>query len=124
MLVRGVVDDEVDQHADAALLGGVGEFDEIAEGPVGRIDPVVIRDVVAVVLSRRGLERHQPDRGDPEPVQIIEPAHQALEIAYAVRIGVHVGANREAVDDRVLVPEILDHPIGPGRQERRAKAGW
>ena len=32
MLVRGMIDDEIDQHADAALLGAVGELDEIADG--------------------------------------------------------------------------------------------
>ena len=42
MLVRGVVDDEIDEHADAALLGAVGELDEVAEGAVARIDAVVV----------------------------------------------------------------------------------
>ena len=75
MLVGGVVDDEVDDHADAALLGAVRELDEVAERAVARIDVVVVGDVVAVVAAGRGLERHQPDRGDAEPVQIVEPAH-------------------------------------------------
>ena len=74
MLVGGVVDDEIDEHADAALLGAVGELDEIAERAVARIDAVVVGDVVAVVACGRGLERHQPDRGDAEAVQIVEPA--------------------------------------------------
>ena len=112
MLVRGVVDDEVDEHADAALLGAVGELDEIAERAVARIDAVVVGDVVAVVALRRGLERHQPDRGDAEPVQVVEPAHQAREVADAVAVGIHVGADRQAVDDRVLVPEVIDHRLG------------
>ena len=77
MLVRGVVDDEVDEHADAALLGAVGELDEVAERAVARIDAVVVGDVVAVVAMGRGLERHQPDGGDAEAVQVIETAHQA-----------------------------------------------
>ena len=110
MLIRGVVDDEIDQHADAALLGAVGELDEVAERAVARIDAVVVGDVVAVVALGGGLERHQPDGGDAEAVQIIEAAHQPLEIADAVAVGVHVGADRQAIDDRVLVPEVVDHP--------------
>ena len=49
MLVGGVVDDEIDDDADAALLGAVGELDEVAERAVARIDAVVVGDVVAVV---------------------------------------------------------------------------
>ena len=50
-------------------------------------------------------------------MQVIQPAHQPLEIADAVAVGVHVGADGKAIDDRVLVPEIVDHAqaalIGP-----------
>ena len=51
VLVGGVVDDEVDDHADAALLGRVGELDEVAERAVARVDAVVVGDVVAVVAA-------------------------------------------------------------------------
>ena len=109
MLVGGVIDDEIDDDANAALLAAMGELDEVAERAVARIDAVIVRDVVAIVLAGRGLKRHQPDRGDAEPVKIIEPAQQALEIADAVAVGVHIGADRQAIDDTVLVPEVGDH---------------
>ena len=118
MLVRGVVDDEIDDDADAALLAAMGEFDEVAERAVARIDAVIVRDVVAVVPAGRRLERHQPDRGDAEPVQIVQPPQQALEIADAVAVGIHIGADGQAIDHAVLVPEVVDHGaalIGPPR---------
>ena len=87
----------------------MGEFDEVAERAVARIDAVIVRDIVTVVLAGRRLERHQPDRGDAEPVQIIEPPQQALEIADAVAIGIHIGADGKAIDHAVLVPEVVDH---------------
>ncbi len=104
-----MVDHQVDQNAYATLPASVGELHKITQGAVARIDAVVIRDVVAIVAMRRDLKRHQPDRRDAEAVQVIEAAHQAGEIADAVAIGIHVGADRQAVDDRVLVPEIVDH---------------
>ena len=64
VLVRRVVDDEVDQHTNAALLGAVGELDKIAERAVTRIDAVIVGHVVAVVALGRDLERHQPDGRD------------------------------------------------------------
>jgi hypothetical protein len=85
------------------------ELDEIAERAVARIDRVVVGDVVAVVPAGRFLERHQPDRGDAEPVEVVEPAHQPLEVADAVAVGVHEAADGEAIKDRVLVPEVVDH---------------
>ena len=109
MLVGGVVDDEIDDDANAALFAAMGELDEIAERAVAGIDTVVVGDIVAIVAAGRGLERHQPDRGDAEAVQIIEPAQQALEIADAIAVGVHIGADGQAIDDGVLVPEIVDH---------------
>jgi hypothetical protein len=89
----------------------MGELDEIAERAVTRIDAVIVGDVVAVVLARGGLERHQPDRGDAEALQIIEPPQQALEVANAVAIGVHIGADGKAVEYAVLVPEVVDHAL-------------
>ena len=111
MLVGRVIDDEVDDDANAALLGLVRELDEIAERAVARVDGVVVGHVVAVVAVRRFLEGHQPDRGDAEPLQVIEPAHEAFEVADAVAVGIHVRADGQAVDDRVLVPEVVDHDV-------------
>ena len=113
MRVRGVIDDEIDDDADAALPAAMGEFDEVAERAVARIDAVIVRDVVTVVLAGRRLERHQPDRGDAEALQIIQPAQQALEVADAVAIGVHIGADGQAIEHAVLVPEVVDHAGQP-----------
>src|SRR2546430_14426261 len=112
MLIGSMIDDEIDDDPDAALLAAMGEFDKIAERAVARIDAVVVRDVVAVVSAGRRLERHQPDRGDAEPVQIVEAPQQSLEIANAIAIRVHIGADRKAVDDAVLIPEVVNHGCG------------
>src|SRR6266540_662214 len=109
MLVRCVIDHEVDEHTYAALLRAVGEFDKIADCAVARIDAVIIGHVVAVIAMGRDLERHQPDGRDAETMQIIETAHQTLEVADAVAVGIHVGSNRQAIDYRVLVPKVVDH---------------
>src|SRR2546423_6918758 len=109
MLIGSMIDDEIDDDPDAALLAAMGEFDKIAERAVARIDAVIVRNVVAVVPAGRWLKRHQPDRGDAEPVQIIQPAQQPLEITDAVAVGIHIGADRKTVDDAVLVPEVVDH---------------
>src|SRR5215469_15401212 len=109
MLVGGVVDDEVDEDAEAALIAGMGEFDEVAERAVAWVDVVVVGDVVAVVAHGRGLEGHEPDGSDAETLEVIEAAHEAAEVADAVAGGVHEGADVQAVEDGVFVPEVVDH---------------
>jgi hypothetical protein len=42
MFVGGVINDEIDNDANAALRGRVGEFNEIAERSVGRVDALII----------------------------------------------------------------------------------
>ena len=96
VLVRGVVHHEIDEHAHAALLRRLGELDEIAERAVTRVDAVVVRNVIAVVAEGRRLERHEPDRRDAEPAEIVEPARQAWKVADAVAVGVqNVATDRQ-----------------------------
>jgi hypothetical protein len=57
------------------------------------------------------LERHQPNRGYAETVQIVQTAHQALEVTDPITVGVHVGGDRQAIDHGIFVPEIFDHAL-------------
>ena len=60
MTVGGVVDDEVDDHADAAVTGGADHLHEVTVGAETRVHTVEVTDVVPVVEVRRGIERHEP----------------------------------------------------------------
>ena len=115
-----MVDDEIDDHADAERLRVIHEVDEVAERAVLVVDAVVVGDVVAVVAVGRGIERLQPDAGDAEPREVVEPAHQPFEIADAVAVGVLVLLDVEAVDDGVLVPEVVDrHRAGASNADAK-----
>ncbi len=65
MVRRAVVQHEVDDDADAALVALGEEAPEIVLRAVLRVDAVVIGHVVAVVARRR-VDRHEPDPGDAE----------------------------------------------------------
>src|ERR1022692_1946577 len=112
MLIRRVVRHKVDDDPDSPLLGGMREFDEITKRSVARIDLVVVRNIVAVVTTGRGLEGHQPYGCDGEPAKIVEPTHEPGEISHSIPVGIHVSGHGEAIDDRILVPEIVDHEDG------------
>jgi hypothetical protein len=53
-----MVDHQIDEHTNAALLRAVGEFDEIANRAIARVDAVIIGHVVAIVAMWRDEERH------------------------------------------------------------------
>jgi hypothetical protein len=107
VLIGCVVDHEIDHHSQAALMAGMRKLGEVAERAVAGVDVVVVRDVVAGIKAGRRLERHQPDSGNAEALQIIKAADKALEVADAVAVCVHERADREAIDDCILVPEVV-----------------
>ena len=61
MLVRGVVDDQVDDYTDPALPRSLSELDEVAKGAIAGVDAVVVGDVVA--SSRRAKAGRASARG-------------------------------------------------------------
>ena len=105
MLVGGVVDDQLGDHAQAARVRGRDEALDVAHRAVVGMHRAVFGDVVAVVAPRRGIERQQPDRVDAELGDVVELLHQAGEIADAVIVGIEERFHVQLVDDRVLVPE-------------------
>ncbi len=70
-----------------------------------RMHVLVVGNVVAVVLERRGIEGHQPEGVDAEVANVVELGGQAREIADAVVVGIEERLDVELVDDGVLVPE-------------------
>ena len=105
---RRVVGDEVDDDADAEGVGVLDEVDEVAERPVPLVHAVEIGDVVAVVAVGRWIERLQPDAGDAQARQVVEPPAQPFEVADAIAVRVLVFLDIQAVNDGVLVPKVVD----------------
>jgi hypothetical protein len=114
MLVGRVVDDELGDHADAARVRLADEAVEILERAVTRMDSLVIRDVVAVVAERRGIEGQHPEHVDPQRLQVVEAAREAGKVADAVAVAVGEGADVRLVDDGILVPERIGHRFNRG----------
>src|SRR3712207_6251726 len=106
MIHRCMVRHEIDDDPQTTVMGRMGESDEIAERTQPWIDGIEIRDVIAVVTVRRGIERKQPDAGRPERLDMIEPVSEAGKIADSVSVRIHEGFDIDAIDDGVLVPEI------------------
>ncbi len=100
VLVRGVVDDDVDDDLDPALVGAGHERVEVGQRAEDRVDVLVVADVVAVVVLRRGVERREPDRVDPQLGQVVEPGDHARQVPDAVAVRVGEAARVDLVDRR------------------------
>ena len=72
VLRGGVVDHEVHHELHPALVDRREQAVEVRERAERRLDVLVVGDVVAVVLLRRGVDRRQPDHVDAEPREVVE----------------------------------------------------
>ena len=76
----------------------------VGQGAEQRVDVRVVRDVVAVVVLRRGVERRDPERVDPEVAQVGQPRRDPGQVADAVAVAVGEAADVDLVGDRVPPP--------------------
>ena len=98
-----MVDDEINDDADVALVSFVQQVLEIIHRPVFGIDTVIIDDVVSMI-RRGGVDRHEPDGIDAERFEIIQFLGDAVEIADAVVVAVVERADENFVEDRGAPP--------------------
>ena len=69
MQVGSVIEHKVGDDANAARMGGLGERFKIGDGADRGMNLPEVRDVIAVVFQRRGIDRHQPEAIDAEPLR-------------------------------------------------------
>src|SRR3712207_4635321 len=88
------------------LFRSPDDLDQVAVAAQARVDAVEVGDVVAVVALGGRVEGHQPQAGDAEVGQVVDPLGQALEVTAPVAVPVEVGLDVEAVDDSRLPPDV------------------
>src|ERR1051325_2215 len=106
MLIGSMVGNEIQDQLDFPRMRFPNQEIEVVQSAEQRMNPDVIRHIVAEVLHRRRIDRREPNRIDAEPAQIIEPCDQATQIAHAVAIAVHERAWVDLVDNAALPPQI------------------
>jgi hypothetical protein len=104
MPVRGVVRHEIENDLQAARMRRRDQRVEIGERAEHRIDIGIVRDIVAEVRHRRGIDRRDPDGVSAELDQMIEPRRDALQVTDAVTVGVLKRARIDLIDDSALPP--------------------
>ncbi len=98
------------------------EAGELLEGAQLRQYVGVVRHVVPAVGQRTGEERRQPQAVHAQPLQVVELAVQAGEIADAVAVGVMETAHHDLVEDGCAKP--FHQQPGPLIAGRECVPGW
>ena len=86
VLVGGVVHHQVHDQLHAAGVQLGDELVQVGQRAEQRVDVLVVADVVAVVVHRRGVDRGHPHDVDAQPVQVVQVAEHAAQIAHAVPV--------------------------------------
>src|SRR5215472_13688550 len=92
VLIRSVVGDEIQNDADATMIGFGEQVIEITERAVHGVNVLVVRDVVAEIYLRGRETWGDPDRIDAEVLQVIELGSDAVEIADPIIVAVSEAA--------------------------------
>ena len=66
--------------------GRAHQLDEVAVGAEPRVDTEEVGDVVAVVLARGRVERHEPQAGHAEVGEVLDAFGHAADVAAAVTV--------------------------------------
>ena len=102
MLIRGVIQHELDDHPQAARVRFFQERLEFLQRAIARVDARVVRDVIPIVTERRGIHRLDPEAVDAES-RMVELGRQPDEVADAVAIAVGERLDMELIEDGVFV---------------------
>jgi len=104
-----VIYDEIHDNPDAALLGLICEIDKITGGAMSGVDSVIIGNVITTIKIRGWLKWLEPETSDAEAGKVIEASRKTFKVPDTVTVRIHKRANVETVNNRVFIPEIVDH---------------
>src|SRR5690606_15854494 len=104
MLVRRVVEHEVQQDSYPSLVGLLQKRLEFAEGANARVHSAVVNDVVPIVPSAGGVKGQQPKAVNAQVLEVAQLLAQPFEVTPSIAVRVMVGLHLNSVDHRLPVP--------------------
>ena len=113
MLVGAVVEDEVHDDADVALLRLSDELFHILHRAVRRVNPAVVGNIIAIVDHRRWIDRREPNGTRAERLQVIEMARDTGNVTHARPGRILETLRIDLIDDGLLPPFQFIHVNTP-----------
>ena len=75
-----MVDHQIHDQFHAPTVNLLEQLVKVLHCTVVGMNRPVVADVIAVVIHRAGVDRREPEGGDPQLLQIGQPAADAIEI--------------------------------------------
>ena len=117
VLIGSVVDNKVDEYANAALLCFCCQLVPVLQCSIFGRDIRVVGNVVSKIGVGRWEERCNPDRIHAEIFQIVQSCRDPIEVSNAVAVRVLKAARIDFVNDGTVVP-VRSRALGSGLRER------
>jgi hypothetical protein len=99
-----VVEHEIDQDAEVAGMRAIEQLAEVVERAEVRVDAAVVRDIVAVVAERAGVDGQEPDRADAEVADLEQLLDETPQVPVAVAVRVVERPNVDLIENQIPVP--------------------
>jgi hypothetical protein len=84
-MVRDIIEEDIE----LTPMGLGHELIKVFEGAEERVDTRIVRDIVAKVSHGGRKDWREPERIDPQPLEVIESTGNASQITNAIAITVH-----------------------------------
>ena len=104
VLVRGMVQDHVQQHSDVTLLAFGDKAIHIAHRAVLWIHRFVVRYVIPEIDLWRRIHRRDPDCVYTQMLQVVHPRGDSIQVPNTVSVGVLKRARVDFVNYGMLPP--------------------
>src|SRR5215813_11988506 len=105
MLIRRMIRDIVQEDFELTPMGLGHKLIKVFQGTKEGVDIRVVRDIVAKISHGGRKDRRQPERIDPQPLEVIESTGNAGQITNAITITVHERARIDMIDHAALPPQ-------------------
>ena len=105
MLVRGVIDHQIQQHFEPQLMRAVQHFFELLQRPVFGMYVLVIGDVIAVIRVGRRVDRAEPDAVHAKLFDIFQLVVDAVQVADPVAVSVAKAPDPDLIERHL--PKII-----------------
>ena len=111
MLVGGMIDDKIHEHAQTALMSAVKHLLKDIEIAVIGVNIAIVGYIITVVGVRRGVKRRKPYTVNIQRGDVIELAQNAPKVAYTVTVAVAEASRPYLIDRHFLIPAFFLHSI-------------
>ena len=112
MLIGGVIDHQIHHDFEPTLMRFGQQLVHIVERAEQRVDVLIVRDVIAVVVLRGLIDRGEPQHIHAKISKVIKTRRDALKIAESIAVRVLERTRVNLIDHRVGPPRIGGGAVG------------